>query len=218
MNARRIASLAGTVAVTVIAAVASFDHMRLVAERVGQPATLAALLPFSVDGLTLVGALALGDGRRSRLTAWVAFILGVSASLAANVLAAPPGVVARVVSAWPAVALLVLVEVLAGSGKAAPDVPAEVAETVVQQQETALEGPETADPTGGPEAVSEGPTEPHSGPVGPEPEQPRRKRRPTAETRRLALGMLAEPGATREKVAARLGVSDRRLRTVLNTA
>lgn len=207
MNARRLASLAGTVAVTVIAAVASFDHMRVVAERAGQPALLAALLPFSVDGLTLVGALALGDGRRSRLTAWVAFILGVSASLAANVLAAPPGVVARVVSAWPAVALLVLVEVLARSGK----VPVEQPGTVVAQQETAPEG-STADES----AVT--PTDGPTGPVAPEPERTIRARRPVAVTRALALEMLAESGTTREKVAAALGINDRRLRAVLNAA
>ncbi|MEU4477305.1 DUF2637 domain-containing protein [Micromonospora sp. NPDC023966] len=203
--------MAGTVAVTVIAAVASFDHMRVVAERAGQPALLAALLPFSVDGLTLVGALALGDGRRSRFTAWVAFILGVSASLAANVIAAPPGVVARVVSAWPAVALLVLVEVLARSGKRTPDVPAEVAGTVVAQRETA---PEESTPDESAVTPTDGP----SGPVPPEGVKPRRVRRPVAETRRLAAAMLAEPGTTREGVASALGVTPRRLRQVLNVA
>lgn len=196
MNARRLASLAGTVAVTVIAAVASFDHMRVVAERAGQPALLAALLPFSVDGLTLVGALALGDGRRSRWSAWVAFILGVSASLAANVLAAPPGIVARVVSAWPAVALLVLVEVLARSGRKLPEVPApEVAEV-------------PSDTEVPPEVPPEVPAEP------PEPGPGKRQRRPVAETKKAALALLAE-GRTRKDAAARLGISERHLRNVL---
>ncbi|MDG4802732.1 hypothetical protein [Micromonospora sp. WMMD980] len=40
MNARRVASLAGTVAVTVIAAVGSYDHMRELARR-----HLAAIRP-----------------------------------------------------------------------------------------------------------------------------------------------------------------------------
>jgi DNA-binding transcriptional ArsR family regulator len=86
----------------------------------GQSPLLATLLPLSVDGLLLVATIALGDGRRHRGSAWLAFFVGVAASLAANVLATPGGALARVVSAWPAVALLLTVEVLARSGKAAP--------------------------------------------------------------------------------------------------
>ncbi|SCL57145.1 DUF2637 domain-containing protein [Micromonospora chersina] len=215
MNARRVASLAGTVAVTVIAAVGSYDHMRELAHRAGQGPLLAALLPLSVDGMILVATLALNDGRRSRWSAWLAFLVGVAASLAANVIVADPDPVARVVSAWPAVALLLTVEVLARSGKDAAVVPAEV---VPQQRETAPEGPGTAAPADTREESAEGPSEPHSGSHSPEPEQPRRKRRPAAETRRLAAVMLAEPGATRERVASALGITPRRLRQVLNMA
>lgn len=117
MNGRRFASLTGAVAVTVIAAVASYDHMRTVALDAGQSPLLAALLPLSVDGLVLVGTVALGDGRRSKASAWAAFLVGVAASLAANVMAADPDAVSRAVSAWPAVALLLTVEVLARSGR-----------------------------------------------------------------------------------------------------
>ncbi|MEU1585233.1 DUF2637 domain-containing protein [Micromonospora sp. NPDC005710] len=210
MNARRVASLAGTVAVTVIAAVGSYDHMRELALRAGQTPLLATLLPLSVDGMILVATLALNDGRRSRWSAWLAFLVGVAASLAANVLVAKPDAVSRVVSAWPAVALLLTVEVLARSGRAAV-VPAE---PVVTPQKA----PEPAAQPQGPEVTPEGPSDPHSGPDNPEPEQPRRKRRPVAETRRLAAAMLAEPGNNREKVAAALGITPRRLRTVLNAA
>ncbi|MEU7773673.1 DUF2637 domain-containing protein [Micromonospora taraxaci] len=210
MNARRVASLTGTVAVTVIAAVGSYDHMRELAHRAGQGPLLAALLPLSVDGMILVATLALNDGRRSRWSAWLAFLVGVAASLAANVIVAAPDVVSRVVSAWPAVALLLTVEVLARSGRAAV-VPAE---PVVTPQKA----PEPTAQTEGPEVAPEGPNDPHDGPESPEPEQPRRKRRPVAETRRLAAAMLAEPDATREKVAAALGITPRRLRTVLNAA
>ncbi|WP_146231160.1 DUF2637 domain-containing protein, partial [Micromonospora sicca] len=124
MNARRLASIAGTVAVTVVAAVGSYDHMRTLALKAGQTPFLATVLPLSVDGMILVSTLALGDGRRSRWSAWLAFLVGVAASLAANVLVADPHPVARVVSAWPAVALLLTVEVLARSGKGL-EVPAE---------------------------------------------------------------------------------------------
>jgi L-histidine N-alpha-methyltransferase len=62
MNARRLASRAGKVAVTAIAAAAaSYDHTRRLAEMAGQPSILAALLPLSVDGLVLVGTAAIGD-------------------------------------------------------------------------------------------------------------------------------------------------------------
>jgi hypothetical protein len=118
VNARRFASLAGTTAVTTIAAVASYAHMRDLALTAGQSPLLAALLPISVDGMMLVATVALGDGRRSKWSAWAAFLVGVAASLAANVMAAGPDMTARVVSAWPAVALLLTVEVLARSGRA----------------------------------------------------------------------------------------------------
>ncbi|MGV9762501.1 DUF2637 domain-containing protein [Micromonospora sp. NBRC 110037] len=210
MNARRLASLAGTIAVTVVAAVGSYDHMRTLALEAGQTPLLATILPLSVDGLILVGTLALGDGRRSRWSAWLAFLVGVAASLAANVIVADPDPVSRVVSAWPAVALLLTVEVLARSGKASPVVPPE---PVAQQAVPAPDGPEEPAPTATPADAPEGPTEAPSGPV----ERPRRVRRPVAETRKLATAMLAD-GATRERAAEALGITPRRLRQVLNAA
>lgn len=210
MNARRVASIAGTVAVTVIAAVGSYDHQRELALIAGQTRFLATLLPLSVDGMLLVATLALGDGRKSRWSAWLAFLIGVGASLAANVIVAPPGLVARVVSAWPAVALLLTVEILTRSGKA----PAEAPEVVAAQ---AIEGPLPA-PV---EAV-----EPPEVPAEPQPTtedalvptaDAKRKRRTVAETRALALQMLAEGAhVTREEVAGRLQITPRYLRTVLN--
>ncbi|MEV1328914.1 hypothetical protein AB0J20_04975 [Micromonospora costi] len=55
-------------------------------------------------------------------------------------------------------------------------------------------------------------------PAEPEPSIRRKVRRPVEETRRLALEMLAEPGTTREGVAAALNITPRRLRAVLNNA
>ncbi|GAB3853760.1 hypothetical protein GCM10029963_45560 [Micromonospora andamanensis] len=126
-----------------IAAVASYDHMRELAERAGQPPLLAALLPLSVDGMILVATLALGDGRRSRWPAWLAFVLGVAASLAANVIVAEPNATARVVSAWPAVALLLTVEILTRSGTA-PPAPAEKFSAALAASAPALGYPRTA--------------------------------------------------------------------------
>lgn len=119
MSTRRAASTIGATAVAIIAAVASYSHMRSVAIDYGQPEMIATLLPLSVDGLVIVGAAAIGDGRARSWSAWVAFLAGVGASIAANVLAARPEAIARIISAWPAVALLLVVEVLTRSGRGA---------------------------------------------------------------------------------------------------
>lgn len=113
MNLRRLASLTGALLVAAIAALASHPHMRFaVAVRYGQPTLIAGLLPISVDGLMAVATVALGDGRRHRWSAWLAFWTGVAASVLANVLAAEPSLSARCISAWPAVAFVLVVEVI----------------------------------------------------------------------------------------------------------
>ncbi|MBQ0901272.1 hypothetical protein [Micromonospora sp. U21] len=53
-------------------------------------------------------------GRPGRMSARVSFLIGVVASIVANVLAAPDNLVARVISARPALALLLVVEMLTG--------------------------------------------------------------------------------------------------------
>jgi hypothetical protein len=117
MNWRKVASYAGTAAVAGIAAYASYLHMRELALHAGQPVSIANVLPLSVDGLVLVSSVALIDGRERRTSAWCAFILGVSASIVANILAAGPTLVDPSVSAWPSVALLVTIEVIARGGR-----------------------------------------------------------------------------------------------------
>ena len=112
---RRWSSRFGTAAVAIIAAIASYSHMRGLAIRHGQDSLIATLLPLSVDGLVVVAAVAVGDGRRHTWSAWLSFWLGVGASVIANVLAAQPGIISRAISAWPAVALLAVVEVLSRS-------------------------------------------------------------------------------------------------------
>lgn len=103
-----------------VAAVASYSHMRDLAATHGQSPLLANLLPVSVDGMLVVASAVMADdratGRPARLSARVSFAFGVVASIVANVLAAPPDAVARVISAWPALALLLVVEMLTGVG------------------------------------------------------------------------------------------------------
>ena len=183
---------------TVIAAVGSYDHQRELALMAGQTPFLATLLPLSVDGMLLVATLALGDGRRTRWSAWLAFLVGVAASLAANVIVARPDAVARVVSAWPAVALLLTVEVLARSGRAvAVEVPAVVAvsepEPVVDAEPVPAEIP------------------------APRVESTSKRRRTSADTRAAVLALLRQ-GMTREAVAAQLGISPGYVRSLLARA
>jgi hypothetical protein len=65
-----------------------------------------------------VAPVALGDGRRNR---WLAFWTGVAASVLANVLAAEPSLVAPCISAWPAIAFVLVVEVITRGGRGHAD-------------------------------------------------------------------------------------------------
>jgi hypothetical protein len=114
---RRVSSVSSALVVAGIAAVASYSHMRHLAVEYGQTEAIADMLPISVDGMLVVATVALGDGRRYRWSAWLAFWIGVTASIIANVLAAEPSAVARCISAWPAVAFLLVVEVITRGGR-----------------------------------------------------------------------------------------------------
>ena len=74
------------------------------------------LLPLSVDGLAVAASMTMLVRRRAGqadgVLAWVALLLGLGASLAANVAAAEPTVVGRLVAAWPPVGLLLSYELL----------------------------------------------------------------------------------------------------------
>lgn len=130
MKLAQITKYAAIGAVAGIAAYASYSHMRELALDHGQTQTVAALLPVSVDGMLIVATIVMREDRqaglRVRLWAWIAFVLGVGASVIANVLAAADDITSRVISAWPAVALLLVIEVLATGKKASvlqTDVP-----------------------------------------------------------------------------------------------
>lgn len=112
---------AGTVAA--IAAWSSYSHMVHLALKFGERPEVASVLPCSVDGMLVVASMVMVDDQRRshrvRPVARLAFAAGVLASVAANIAAAHPNVGARIVAAWPAVALLLVVEMLAR-----PPVPA----------------------------------------------------------------------------------------------
>ncbi|MEV0220376.1 DUF2637 domain-containing protein [Streptomyces sp. NPDC050704] len=101
-----------------VAAYVSYVHQRDFASQGGADAVTSALWPLSVDGLLLLATAGLlkpaeGCGRRSRYVVWVAFLLGIAVSLAANIAAAAELTWKPVlVAGWPPVALLLSVELL----------------------------------------------------------------------------------------------------------
>jgi hypothetical protein len=122
-RAVRLVTTLAVVVVAVVAAVASYEHMRELAELSGE-GWRSWLLPVSVDGLAVAASMTMLVRRRaSRPTgglAWTALLLGLGASLAANVAAADPTVAGRLVAAWPPVALLLAYELLLQQVGSAP--------------------------------------------------------------------------------------------------
>jgi hypothetical protein len=106
---------AAVVAVAGVAAIASYEHMRALASLAGE-GWRSWLLPISVDGLAVAASMTMLVRRRSGQPAgvlpWAALLLGLGASLAANVAAADPTVVGRLVAAWPPIGLLLSYELL----------------------------------------------------------------------------------------------------------
>jgi hypothetical protein len=102
--------------VAVVTAAASYQHQRTLAALAGE-GWLAWALPVSVDGMMLATGRAILRRRRAGLPApflsWFGFTLGLVASVAANVAAADPTPVGRLIAAWPPVALLIAYETLA---------------------------------------------------------------------------------------------------------
>jgi hypothetical protein len=99
-----------------IAGTASYLHMHALVDLHGQPGWVAALTPFSVDGMivvvstTLLAASRLGG--RAGFLPWALLVTGGVASLAANVTVAEPTATGRVIAAWPPFALIAAYELL----------------------------------------------------------------------------------------------------------
>jgi hypothetical protein len=99
-----------------IAATVSYLHMHMLVELHGQPGWVAALTPFSVDGMIVAASTTLladsRAGERGGVLPWALLVAGSTASLAANVAVAEPTVVGRVIAAWPSFALIGAYEML----------------------------------------------------------------------------------------------------------
>jgi len=140
----RVITAGTVVALGAIAAVVSYRHAYQVAATYGETGLTAALTPLTPDGLVLVASLVMLDAARRdaqapALARW-ALGMGVAATVAVNVLhGLDHGLVGAVVAAWPAVTLVVVVELLMGlirRGRSAPPVP-----PVATAEGTGLEHP-----------------------------------------------------------------------------
>jgi len=108
--------------VALVAAAASDQHQRTLASLAGE-GWLAWALPISVDGMMLAtrrSILRRRTGIRAPFLSWFGF-LGFVASVAANVAAAHPTPVGRLIAALPPVALFIAYETLAADHGDLPD-------------------------------------------------------------------------------------------------
>jgi hypothetical protein len=115
---RRFIRWITTAAVLVVAACAarsSYEHQRTVVEMAGNHEA-AWYLPLSVDGMMLIASLNMlvrrWDGESAGWLTWTALLLGGAASLAANIAAAPPTWIGRLVAAWSPLCLVLSYELL----------------------------------------------------------------------------------------------------------
>jgi hypothetical protein len=99
-----------------IAGTVSYLHMHMLVARHGQPGWVAALTPFSVDGMIVAASTTLlaesRSGGKGRVLPWALLVAGSVASLAANVAVAEPTLIGRVIAAWPSFALTASYELL----------------------------------------------------------------------------------------------------------
>ncbi|MFV2022786.1 DUF2637 domain-containing protein [Micromonospora sp. LOL_023] len=221
MTPTRIARDVSTVAVAGIAAWSSWSHMVAVALKFGERPEVAYVLPLSVDGMLIVASTTMVDdrraGRRVRWSARIAFLTGVGASVAANIAAAQPALGARIVAAWPAVALLLVVEMLSRVRRTPAPTPSDhdagkpdgAAPTDSVQE--AGKAPHPASPIDIPAAARTSETSRHQGRTG----RGRRSRRAFE----AVLKMRAEhPDASTADIATHLGVTERHVRRLLMSA
>lgn len=208
MNATTITSRAAAVLVAGVAGFASYRHINDVATAAGEHTNVAAVLPLAIDGLILVATLAMLDDkrnqRRPRLSARVALVFGILATLAANVASANPDITARLVAAVPAISFLLAVEVLARIGKPAP--ASAVAVPAVTAVAVPAVEPAPADPWEYAETAPATPVVTTVPDAKPRATRPRAKSLTTAAKVEKAAAKM--PDAKPAQIAAKAGVSE----------
>ncbi|ADU06930.1 hypothetical protein ML5_1392 [Micromonospora sp. L5] len=199
MSAHTIAARLAAALVALVAGAASFSHIADVAMAAGERAWVAYSLPVAIDGLIVVGVAALLEDRRAGLrprpVARVAVLVGVVATLAANVASAQPTWTGRLVAVAAPVAFLLSVEVLTRSGRRAARVAAPVAMPEVPEVSVV---PEPVEATREPEPVAV--------PEVPERSGHGRTRRGGA-AGKVAAALAARPNASVTELAKLAGVS-----------
>ncbi|WP_327105426.1 DUF2637 domain-containing protein [Nonomuraea glycinis] len=102
-----------------VAAVVSYRHAYEVVVANGEAGFTAILVPLTIDGLIFASSMVLLDAARRGgarpVLAYLSLVLGILATLAANVMHGwAHGPVGAIVAAWPAVALVLAYELLMG--------------------------------------------------------------------------------------------------------
>ncbi|GAA1777918.1 DUF2637 domain-containing protein [Luedemannella helvata] len=211
MNGVRLARNLSAAAVAGIAAWSSYSHMVGVALHYGERPEVAYVLPASVDGMLIVASVAMADdkrdGRKVRTSARIAFAAGVVASLAANVAHADGTLGARIVAAWPAIALLLVVEMLSRAGRIARTVQA-----VTAAQTAGDVSPSTAGDVTPAVVVAGGDVSAPGSSVTPQVKAPTQrrttpKRQPSAADK-VAAAVARSPRASDATIAGRTGLSE----------
>ncbi|MFR9777711.1 DUF2637 domain-containing protein [Micromonospora sp. MS34] len=222
MNPTRFARNASTVAVASIAAWSSWSHMVHVALTFGERPEVAYVLPISVDGMLIVASTEMMDDKRAgrpvRWSARTAFLAGVGASVAANIAAAQPTLGARIVAAWPAVALLLVVEMLSRARQ--PDMSKRVASSP-REGGTASPLGKAGQDDAAPDAASatEKSMTARTSDAPSRSRTPGPRRQHGERTSDALLRIQAErPDASLTDIATHLGVTERHVRRLLNSA
>jgi hypothetical protein len=115
-RAIRRTTTASVALVGAIAAGVSFRHIHELALRHGESHVTSLLLPLSVDGMVLAASMSLlldsRRGTRGGALPWLLLCIGSLASVAANVAAAEPTMIGRIIAGWPGLALVGSLEML----------------------------------------------------------------------------------------------------------
>lgn len=124
-----------------VAAVVSYRHAYEVVVANGESGWVAYLVPLTIDGLIFASSMVLLDAARRggarSILAYLSLVLGILATLAANVMHGwAHGPIGAVVAAWPAVALVLSYELLMGlirRSAVTPQVQADVVPVQVER-------------------------------------------------------------------------------------